>query len=81
MDPSFYDVVESNHVRTISFPMQFPKQVLQVTLTSLQKTPSFYSIHQTLIHSDTNKSSFKVYLREFEGAQQYHKISFIAIGI
>ena len=81
MDSSFYDVVESNHIRTINFPMQFPKKVLQIMLTSLQKDPSFYSIHQTLIHSDANRSSFKVYLREFEGTQQYHKTSFIAIGI
>ena len=81
MDPSFYDVVESNHIRTINFPMQFPKKVLQIMLTSLQKDPSLYSIHQTLIHGDTNKSSFKVYLREFEGTQQSHKISFVAIGI
>ncbi len=81
MDSSFYDVVESNHIRTINFPMQFPKKVLQIMLTSLQKDPSFYSIHQTLIPSDANRSSFKVYLREFEGTQQYHKTSFIAIGI
>lgn len=81
MDPSFYDVVESNHVRTLNFPIRFPKKVLQITLTSLQKAASFYSIHQTLIHDDLSQSSFKVYLREFEGTQQSHKISFIAIGI
>ena len=81
MDPSFYDVVESNHVRTLNFPIRFTKKVLQITLTSLQKAASFYSIHQTLIHDDLSQSSFKVYLREFEGTQQSHKISFIAIGI
>ena len=81
MDPSFYDVVENNHIRTLNFPIRFPKKVLQITLTSLQKSPSYYSIHQTLIYDDVNQSSFKVYLREFEGSQQYHKTSFIAIGI
>lgn len=81
MEPSFYDVDESNHIRTLNFPIRFPKKVLQITLTSLQKTSSYYSIHQTLIHDDINQSSFKVYLREFEGAQQYYKTSFIAIGI
>ena len=81
MEPSFYDVDESNHIRTLNFPIRFPKKVLQITLTSLQKTSSYYSIHQTLIHDDINQSSFKVYLREFEGTQQYHKTSFIAIGI
>lgn len=81
MEPSFYDVDERNNVRTINFPMRFPKKVLQITLTSLQKTSSYYSILQTLIHDDVNQSSFKVYLREFDGVQQKHKISFIAIGI
>ena len=80
-EPSFYDVEESNYIRTLNFPIRFPKKVLQITPTSLQKTSSYYSILQTLIYDDVNQSSFKVYLREFDGVQQHHKISFIAIGI
>ena len=82
MEESFYDVVPgTNHIRTITFPIQFTKQALQITPTDLQDLASSRLISNQVIYSCIDKSKFKVYLRELDGEFQQHKLSFIAFGI
>lgn len=81
MESDYYDVTNSNSLKTLTYPIAFKNPPMNINLTSLHYQASWAVVFPRVLQREVTNINFKVNQVELQGTEQKVKISYIAVGI
>lgn len=81
MESNYYDVTNSNTLKTFTYPIAFKNPPMNINLTSLHYQASWAIVFPRVLQQEVTNINFKVNQVELQGTEQKVKISYIAVGI
>lgn len=81
MESDYYDVTDSNKLKTFTFPVAFKNPPMYINPTALHYKSDYKVTFPRLLRQEVTSINFKVNHIELNGTEQNVKISYIAVGV